>query len=290
LVVFGPGVRSEEIADKLVQQCARHDVSTSRCAIDEARQYDLARYPGLSAVLPSPEDVKINKIVALYGGLLGNYRSRRPHGLTQLLRGEKAWFEVGVFHLVGPGVLLEHPEVRRKLVTVCRWHNTDEGTLDLFRAPHNYELELLAAPSFDPETPQDYLFDQWRLVQRWGIKDPRDVKILRNCIDSLRQVYDDPTKSALSKPRHDDSRNALSLILDGDWDPPLLRERTPEAAYKALRENYATVWRDVEKELKTLVPDIKRPRRGGGAVDDLHEFYLALRILDDSDLFEKYGP
>jgi hypothetical protein len=245
--------------------------------IDEIRQVRLDRFTGLVVVLPA-QLADPSTALRPFARLIVDYRARRPEGLESIVNGSCEWFDAGVVQVVGRRAIMHHSGMRTTLDRACARHYTDDsGLLDMFQP---YMRRLVIPQQLDEqlagEARDENIERLWRDVQAWGVTDIRDVPKLRKCIDDFRDHYESKRFSQLHRPINDISRNRLDIILDGP-DGEFTGDR------KTWMENGARVCRDVEKELKKIVPELTRPggrKNTKNAQKLLRRLYRNLRIID----------
>ncbi|HEV7453506.1 MAG TPA: hypothetical protein VGO16_19445 [Pseudonocardiaceae bacterium] len=277
LVVHGSGPDSEDAAIRVHEQCIARGIDIMLRPIDEIRQVRLDRFTGLVVVLPA-QLADPSTALRPFARLIVDYRARRPEGLESIVNGSCEWFDAGVVQVVGRRAIMHHSGMRTTLDRACARHYTDDsGLLDMFQP---YTRRLVIPQQLDEqlagEARDENIERLWRDVQAWGVTDIRDVPKLRKCIDDFRDHYESKRFSQLHRPINDISRNRLDIILDGP-DGEFTGDR------KTWMENGARVCRDVEKELKKIVPELTRPggrKNTKNAQKLLRRLYRNLRIID----------
>lgn len=298
LVVHGCGTDSEDAAIQVREQCFARGVDIVLRPIDEVGQVRLDRFTGLVVVLPSAEAVRqaaadiagAREEGSLLAGppptlrpfarLIVDYRARRPEGLESILNRSCGWFDAGVVQVVGSRAILQHPGLRTALDRVCARHYADDSSTPGVFQPYttrNFVLvqELDEQPAADLR--DESIERLWCDIQAWEVADMREVPKLRKCIDDFRDHYESKRFPQLYRPIHGLPRNRLDIILDGPHDVVIGDQKT-------WMENGARVWRDVEKELKKIVPDLNRPGGRDSTKDaqkQLRRLYRNLRIIEN---------
>lgn len=278
LIIYGQGPISEEIAHAVEAQCHGARIRCRVRAIDDCSSVELARYPGLVAVLPTfSEDLKIRQALEPFANLVADYRARWEEGLAGVLAGRVDPFDAGVMSLLGQRVLLHNPAMRSALRDACAIHFLDEGNaIDALRpyreasTPATYD----APWERDDDVASDVLTQTWAYLRKWRLTDPACVPELLQRIHHCRSFYENPVKSQLFRPIPALKRNRLDIILDGPDEP--------YGDAKTWNENGARVWRYVYSQLQAVDPKIMRPGlpTARNAQKDLRRFYLSLKIID----------
>lgn len=277
LIIYGWGLRSEQIAQQAADQCRELRVQSRVRAIDDCAEVELTRFPGLIVVLPSYSDnMTVRAALEPFANLVSDYRLRRPDGVAGVLGGDTDPLDAGVIHLVGEQVLVHNPAMRTALRRACHVHIIEQnGQFDLLR-PYRQPTPTPVAPweedSRDIAT--DALHTTWSYIKEWGITDARTVPQLLACIGRCRSHYEDPRRPQLYRPHPDVNRNRLDLILDG---PDI-----QVGDKKTWAENGARVWRYLLEQLQAVEPALARPAKPNarGAQKDLRKLFDALRIID----------
>ena len=281
VIVHGYGPDSQDAAAQVNEQCNGRGVETLVRPIDEIHQVHLDRFAGLVAVLsstPQRPDRPAAAALKLSARLIVDYRSRRPEGLESILNDSCEWFNAGVIQVVGQRASIEHPVIRSVLHHVCALHYTDEPSLfDVFQP---YTRRVMLAQQSDGQSTSKIrdknIESLWRDVQAWGVTDIKDVPKLRKRIDDFRDHYENKRFSQLYRPIKNLSRNRLDIILDGPHDGHTGTKKT-------WMENGARVCRDVENELRKIVPELARPGGRNSTKDaqaQLRRLYRNLRIIE----------
>lgn len=282
LVVYGSGLESEDAAAQVREQCTGRGVETVLQPIDEIQQVRrLDRFSGLVVVLPSPQRPDLSAALGSFARLILDYRARRPEGLESILNDSCEWFNAGVVQVVGRRETIGHSGMSTVLDRVCTQHCTDDsGLLDVFQ-PYTRRVVLARQPDGQPagKMRDENIERLWRDVQAWGVNDIRDVPKLRKCIDNLRDHYESKRFSQLYRPIANVTRNRLDIILDGPHNEV-------NGTRKTWMENGARVCREVEKELKKIVPELTRPGGSNNKKDaqgQLRRLYRDLRIIESAE-------
>jgi hypothetical protein len=278
LVVYGSGPDSEDAAIQISEQCDTRGVQNILHPIDEIAEVGLDYFPSLVVVLPS-QLADPSAALRPFARLIVDYRARRPKGLESLLNGSCKWFEAGVVQVVGRRAIMHHPGIEAVLDRVSARRYTDEsGLLDMFQ-PYTRRFTLVQQLDEQPAStvPDESIERLWRDVQAWGVADIEDVPKLRKCIDDFRDLYEDERFPNLYRPISNIPRNRLDIILDGPHNINAIGNR------KTWIESGARVCRNVEKELKKIVPELTHP--GGrystkDAQKQLRRLYDNLRIIE----------
>lgn len=277
LVSYGSGPDSEDTAIQVREQCITRGIDVALHPIDEIQKARLDRFAGLVVVLPS-QLATPSAALPPFARLIVDYRARRPEGLESILNGSCEWFDAGVVQVVGRRVIIQHPGMRTALDRVCALRYTDDSAvLDVFQP---YTRRFVLAQQLD-EQPASAVRDEnierlWCDVQAWGVTDIKDVPKLRKCIDGFREHYESKRFSQLYRPFKNIPRNRLDIILDGP-------SNGITGTSKTWMENGARVCRDVERELKKIVPELTRPGGRGNTKDaqkQLHRLYRNLRVIE----------
>lgn len=275
LIVHGHGTESEELAEKIAEQCAARGVSYEPMTADEARSVELRHFFALLVVLPTAAGLPTS--LDDIAELVRTYRARRPDGLRSLLDGTRRWFEAGVVQLFGAAELLDTPAIRQIEQLICRYRLTGRGTVPAPFLPY----EGGSAPEDRVPVATDLygasVDVHRRTVTSWGIAWSRaEVSAVRQAIDGMRDCWESQTFSDLRRPDKRRQINRLDFLLD---DPNHL---PPESVCerKKWTEGGQRVVRKVLEDLGALFPGLGRPesrRNKKGLQREFHELYRALR-------------
>jgi hypothetical protein len=280
LVGYGRGPDSEDTAIQVREQCVARGIEVALHPIDEIQKAHLDHFAGLVVVLPSQLATPSSALLP-FTRLIVDYRARRPEGLESILNGSCEWFNAGVVQVVGRRAVIQHPGMRTALDRVCARRYTDDSELlDMFQP---YTRPFVLAEQLNEQPRPSAVRDKnierlWCDVQAWGVTDIKDVPKLRKCIDDFRDHYESKRFSQLYRPFKNIPRNRLDIILDGPIDEI---SGTP----KTWMENGARVCRNVERELKKIVPELARPGGRGNTKDaqkQLRRLYRNLRVIESS--------
>jgi RNA polymerase sigma factor (sigma-70 family) len=271
LVVYGRGLESEDVALHVRAQCVVRGIDSALRPIDETAQIRVGRFAGLVAVLPSELDADPLVELRPFKRLIQDYRAGRPEGIDSILNGSCEWFDAGVVQIIGRRAIMRHPTMKALLNRVCAQHDTEDSTpLNVFE-PYETRKEQRADDVY-----KEGIEHLWLNIQTWGISEISIVPELRKCIDSCRHHYEDGRFRQLHRPISGLSRNRLDIILDGPCDVVVGNQKT-------WMENGARVWRHVEKELRKIDSNFRRPVGDGNkrnAQEQLREFYFTLRTVE----------
>lgn len=281
LIVFGSGPESEDLADRIAEQCRSHRITARKRAIDDYDPAELARFPSLVVCLPSlSSSTKVRRTLEPFAMLVADYRARWYRGLDKVGDGDLEVLDVGVVQLFGETVALHNPTMRSAYKTACYVQATDaEPSIDALRPYRSFvDAGARAAPWDDAvDVADDVIATALQSIRLWGVQDIAKFSELLTCIENCRNYFEDPARPALYRPSSQWNRNRLDFILDG---PDL--EHTTKAAAKTWGENGARVFRHVRDQLTRIVPGIARPGdpRAPHAQRDLRRLYESLKLVD----------